>query len=286
MRRQIVFLMSGTPHLPYLVCSLYTLRRWYSGRVVIYAWPESYDFVAEIAKDHRLAVDEVYRRKPTYRKKNAQFIDKILLMQSLPGEVNLYLDADTTIEGSLTPIFDAAIDHGFAATQFCEWVSSGNIARHRIQRLRKFEGIDQSLVERTIDENWPSVNGGIFACRPDSPVLPLWYKWTMEAKGIFIADETVLHILQPKFAIPRDMITLRGGGRFNCSPKYKPKRLKPEDVVVWHFHGDSNVRPDNKSQLGHNLWWPVYCTCFARNIGGMAYWRRQISNKYMDRLEA
>ncbi|GAH14631.1 unnamed protein product, partial [marine sediment metagenome] len=100
--------MSGAAHLPYLVCSLKTLREHYDGEVIVHAWEESFPIVQEIAKDSRLQI-EARLREPAHRLKNAQFMDKIQLAMDQQGEADclLYLDADTTIHGSLQPLFDA-----------------------------------------------------------------------------------------------------------------------------------------------------------------------------------
>lgn len=287
MRKRIVYLMSHAAHMPYLVASLHTLRRWWTGEVAVYAWPESFEFVNRMAKDDRLAVTETRKRMPEYKGRNAQFLDKIRLMQSFnvgPG-LNLYLDADTTIHGYLGPLFKLAGDHGFVTTQFNDWMSTGGIPRNRIKRLRQFPEIDQALVERVLAEPWPSVNGGVFCCRPDSPVLPLWERWTVAALKVFIADEAVLHLMQPLFYPSGELVTMTGG-RFNCSPmRFQPKGLPDGDVVIRHYHGDSNVRPDNKSKKGFDLWWPIYQHCLKENVGGMADWRSEIKNKYLDRVE-
>ncbi len=283
MNRQIVYLMSGEAHLPYLVASLHTLRRWWDGSVTVYAWPESFDIVNRICYWKTLGIDAV-KREPRHRGRNAQFLDKIRLMQTLDPGANLYLDADTTIHGSLDPLFEPVWYRGFAATQFNDWLSTGGIPRNRIKRLRQFPKIDQRLVERVLAEPWPSVNGGVFCCRPDSPVLPLWERWTMEALSIFIADEAVLHLMQPRFGLTGSMTTVLGG-RFNCSPmRFQPKDLPDKDVAIRHYHGDSNVRY-SKSPRGCELWWPIYRECLRENVGGMAEWQGKVRNKYLDRLE-
>ncbi len=289
MNRRIVYLMSGAAHCPYLVASLYTLRRWWDGEVSVYAWPESYPIVRLIDEDRQLCIKPV-EREPRHRGRNAQFLDKIRLMQTLEPGVNLYLDADTTIHSPLDPLFEFGERFGFAATQFNNWLSTGSITRNRIRRLRKFPEIDQDLVEEVLTEPWPSVNGGVFCCSPDSPVIPLWERWTVEALSIFIADEAVLHLMQPRFAPHKKIITVLGG-RFNCSPmRFQPKDLPDEDVAIRHYHGDSNVRYNEaekkfKSEKGCKLWWPIYQECLQENVGGMAEWRGEVGNKYLDRLE-
>ena len=91
--RQITYLMSGAPHAPYLLVSLYTLRNHWQGDVVVYAWPESFDIVSRIAEDGRLGIQS-HIREPKLRKKdgvggNSQFLDKIDLTQTLDCDVSL-----------------------------------------------------------------------------------------------------------------------------------------------------------------------------------------------------
>lgn len=292
MKRRVVYLMSGRPHLPYLVVSLYTLRKHWDGPIYVYAWPESSSIVWEIANDGQLRLSTPVEREPKYRRKdgvrgNAQFLDKIALMQELPSGTNLYLDSDTIINGDLSPLFDKAEESGMCLTQFNDWFVRGGIVEKRVRHLIDREPVDQDAVQALLrDANWPSVNGGVFACRPDSPALPVWYDWTLACKDLFIADETTLHAIMAHFA-PQGKIKVLRGGAYNLSPKvkFRPEGLKDEDVVVFHFHGDSNVRP-NKSQFGYDLWWPVYQECLAKNVGGIAEWGPEVAaeNKHMRKL--
>jgi hypothetical protein len=283
-KRQIVYLMSGPAHLPYLVCSLWTLRRWWTGAVSVYAWPESWEYVRRIAGDGRLEIQH-FHREPAYRgKKNSQFLDKIRLMQQLDEcDENMYLDADTTVHREIYPLFSQVAERGFVATQFNDWMSDRRIITNRVERLKQFPFIDQGLVDEVLRGGWPSVNGGVFACRPDSPVLPLWERWTAEAISVFIADECVLHLMQPRFYEAGRIATLMGG-HFNCSPRFQPANLPDEDVRIWHYHGDSNVRP-GKAPKGCEIWRSIYKECVEKNIGGIAEWRGEVKNKYLDRLE-
>lgn len=287
MRDRIIYLMSWPAHLPYLLVSVHTLRQHYNGDIVIYAWPASFPIVDEIRRDKRLGIDRVVLREPTYMGKNDQFLDKIKLAQELKDEVDTvtYLDADTTIHGDLSILSNMARQYGFVATQFSGWVTNGNTIRGRISELRKFPEIDEKLIDQISIETWPSVNGGVWCACPESAVLEQWYQWTMIAKNLFIADEKVLHIMQPMFFPRQMMTTICGNGRYNCSAKFQPSDLPNEKVVVYHYHGDSNVRPQNKSQRGYDLWWPLYVECMKKNIGGIARWRKEVKNKWMDKLE-
>lgn len=275
--------MSGPAHLPYLVCSLWTLKDHTDGiPVVVYAWPESCGYVKKIAEDERLPISKVVSRSPEYRGKNSQFIDKILLMTELQDEVDsaVYLDADTTIHGSLLPLFKTAEKFGFAATQFNDWPTNTGMVKDRIKRLRAFPEIDPKWIDVVLNEAWPSVNGGVFACCPESPVLPLWLEWSYLARSIFISDETALHVILPRFT-PEKKIAVMAGGAFNCSHKFRPSELAKEDVIVYHYHGHSGPRPGKGAGIAHRFWWPIYQECLDKNVGGMSDWIGEIvSSEY------
>jgi len=282
MKREIFYLMSGPAHLPYLVVSLWTLKNHWRGDVIVHAWPESFNLLSIIAADKRLRVSKIYCREPEYRGKNSQFLDKMKVAQQSRADVALYLDADTTIHGSLNPLFEMAEDRGFTATQFCDWMTGGKIIRSRVRGLEAFGKIDKTLIDRATQERWPSVNGGVWATPPNSPVLPAWYEWTLAAKKTFIADEKVLHLMMLRFC-PDQMTVMCENGKYNCSPMYQSSKLTDEDVVIRHYHGDCNVRP-GKSWKGHDLWMPLFKKCLIEDVGGMDRWIDNVKNKFLRRL--
>ena len=281
MKREIIYLMSGPAHIPYLAVSLATLREHWYGPVRVFAWPESIDLVREIAKDERLQItvdlrEPVYRARRDERRqgKNDQFLAKIRLMRSLADvRLALYLDADTSVHGDLMPLFQLAEAYTFVATRFSSWTTAGGVVRARIERLREFPAIDRNCIEETLRLAWPSVNGGVFCCSPRSCVLETWERWTWEARHVFIADEAVLHVLQPLFE-PSGQMAVWPDGRFNCScnPKWMPEGLSEKDIVVWHYHGDSAVRPLKHGGYAHRRWWPLWLRCLAENLGNCREW--------------
>lgn len=290
MKREVVFLMSGNAHVPYLAVSLMTLREHWHGRVRVFAWPESIDLVRKIAEDERLDItaelsEPAYRAKRDEGRqgKNDQFIHKIKLVQSITdADLVLYLDADTSIHGDLMPLFRVARAHRFVAPRFSSWTTAGGAVRARIERLRKFPAINQDCVEEVLRLPWPSVNGGVFCCSPRSCVLKTWEQWTWEARHVFIADEAVLHVLQPLF-VPSGQMAVWPDGRFNCScnPKWMPEKMGEHEVVVWHYHGDSAVRSDKHGGNAYRRWWPLWQRCLAENIGGCQAWAPREGNGWL-----
>ena len=286
MSRTVFYLMSGAAHAPYLVVSLYTLRQFWDGPIELYCWPESVHIGEYIGADNRLDIT-VVERKPQYRRDdgiggNSQFLDKIDLTRKLTCDVSLYLDLDTSIHGDLIPLFEAAEEYGFAATQWNNWTTANGIAHKRVKELYNIQAIPNDLVDKIVNSKWPSVNGGVWAAQPKSPVLSMWHAWTLACRNLFIADERCLHVLQALFCPTKQMVTLCEEGRYNSSPRYQA--VPDDQVVVRHYHGDSNVRP-KKSQRGFELWWPLYLECRLKNIGGINDWRGLVENKYLDPLE-
>jgi len=279
---RVCYLMSGQPHLPYLTVSLWTLRQHYNGPVTVAAWPESIDLLRQIAQDKRLDI-AVQVRRPAIRGKNDQFMDKIAMAMDQDGPM-IYLDADTSIHAPIQPIFDRLEKFDFVSTQFCDWETSSPMIANRIQGLAEFEGIPSQLVEDFLLRSWPSVNGGVWGALPDSPILPHWLAYTEAAKRTFIADEKVLHLMLGVYAPSGKMTVMTDRGRWNCSPKYQPADLADEDVAIYHYHGDCNVRP-KKCVRGLSIWWPMYQECIENNVGGIQDWHTTVNNKWIRVIE-
>jgi hypothetical protein len=289
MNSNIIYVMSGPAHMPYLVASLWTLRKaGNDGLVTVHCWPESFGYARRISKDDRLNI-EVVEREPAVRRSdgvggNAQFLDKIQVAMMQQCDVVLYLDADTTIHGDLTPLMKSALDIGFCATQWNDWKTDRGHAHRRVKELRGIDAIPDEYVNMVVNSPYPSVNGGVWATVPSCPVLKTWYDWTLACGKLFISDERVLHLMMSRHA---ECVSVMTGGKWNCSPlrKFQPKYLKDEDVIVRHYHGDGNVRPNKqKESRGVELWMPIYEECMEENVGGIREWVKDVKNRYLAKL--
>lgn len=297
--------MSGKAHLPYLVVSLHTLRKHWTGPISVFAWGESFETAKQIANDRNLDV-AVYLRPTKYaHSKNGQFLDKIDLMTQLatssnPDQRYLYLDADTMPVGDLRGLMEGRPDSELLlTTRFNHWVVAGSVIRNRIQRLLSLDAplfLDGTkeqapsmsafahMLLHEDNANFPSVNGGVFSIRggmATANLLSLWKQWTLQAHeaGVFIPDETALHPLAFMHH-GRGEVGVSPPG-YNVSPKYcGDPALYPQGVFLWHFHGDSNVRP-KKSAYGFQLWWTPFLECLDKNVGDMKHWFRSTMNKWI-----
>jgi len=282
MTKRVFYLMSGSAHCPYLVTSLHSLRNTahFTGEVEVYAWPDSIELVSRIAEDLELGI-RVIEREPEYRGKNSQFLDKIRLAQSMEDGVNLYLDADTMPVQELDVLF-AEAENSFVATQFGNWVSNEGMPRKRVNRLTEY--FESDWLDAALMHPFPSPNGGVFAFTEQAgDLLAYWEQWTNRVKkNIFIADEACLHVMVAAF-LGKGLWC--SPGCWNSSPKHKV--CSDEEVKIWHFHGDSNVRRKDgkfKSQKGYDVWWPVFQECLDQNVGGVAEWCKSAGNSDINYL--
>ena len=240
--------------------------------------------MCHIARDKQLNIIPC-EHTPEYRGKNDQFLAKMRVMaQQEYGDqkfgAKLYLDADTTVHGPLDELFqplEGSYGKQFVATQFCNWTTNSNLIRNRIRPLLDREsGMPKDLIYKCLNESVTSVNGGIWACRPETYLLPLWYRWTWDARKVFIADEAVLHILC--LFDQTNIVTLHGG-KFNYSYKFLNFDLVRPHIV--HYHGNGCVRP-KKNPKGHNAWRRIYNACVHGNVGYLRDWQTRCPNKYLN----
>lgn len=283
MKTAVIFLMTGPSHLPNLCVSLMSLRNVWDGMVFVYAWEDSFEIAEKICKDHRInAVPVLCHPTHGYRGKNSQEISKIDLIQQIKDyDVVVYLDADLIIKKSIQPLIDATDNEsGSVITQFNSWSMRNGIPRGRVKRLLQFPEVDAEWVHESMKFQYPALNSGVFACRPDAPMLPEWGRWTEISRTIYISGESALHPISLKYKIP----VLRNGV-FNCSTKYQSPSLPDEDVAIWHFHGDSNTRY-NKSPRGVRMWYPEFEKIMDQNVGEIEDWINAIPNRFLVQLRA
>lgn len=263
MNSGVFYLLTGPGHGVRLVVSLASLRRHYSGPVIVYTTQaESHVIGALCAKDSRLQVE--HRKFPqAYRRKNAAFLTKLSLLEHVPFDVALHLDADTLIAGDISPLFAGAATSQFAATQFSDWKSTTRNVRRRIENWRTVRQSEfspaawEDLIDSALEPH-PAVNGGVFAYRRDAEILDPWYRLAVLGKRTFICDEIALQILIHRY---RHTIL---DCRWNCSPIYGKRT---EDARIWHMHGEKHLRPEALPR-----WWPAYQQCVEDNIANLAEW--------------
>lgn len=280
---KVFYLISGPSHLPYLVTSIWSLRTkaQFTGEVVVFAWPESSLAAKVMSLDKSLGITLV-ARTPRGVGHNSTFLEKIHLMQEFAGEQGaVFIDADTLPVQPIDHLFDVLYFSKMVAVQFSDWTTQKRLIKNRLMKLA---GVEECRVDltRCFDDNIPSINNGVLACKGDSKCLARWASLTAQVCGtVFIPDEVCLHPIVASDDFKEEGVILYGDSGFNTSPKYQHPDLQDKDVRIWHFHGDSNVRPV-KSIRGFELWWPSWEACLNNNVGNSREWFVPQLNKWMN----
>lgn len=272
MSRGVIYLLTGAAHAARMVVSLWNLRKRNTDLpVTVYTTTKESHLVAQHCigdsrlgnVNHRITTELAIR-------KNRQFITKVHLLPVSPYDVVLYLDCDTLPIADVSPVLDAAEQYGFAATQFCNWVTTGSKITKRLTSLVDCIDDDNQIkqsAERQRDDclshPYPSVNGGVFATRRDAPILLEWYRLAMAGRRSFICDESALHL------VLRDHEhTIMEGGHWNCSGHLGGEVEKTGPVNIWHFHGEKHIKRDSSREI----WLPAFTECWDLDVAGIRSW--------------
>lgn len=286
MKRAVVYYITNPQHLPYLVVSANSLRRFWGGEIIVGMWPESLYTATMDLTNSSLKFNIQKDNHCEDGRKNEQELCKIRFLDRVKELCDecIYLDADTLIVQDISRLFDEIEDSPgakFVATQFGDWDMTVPFAHGRVSRMLGNSQVNQDSVERALDPSAPSVNSGVLATRAGEDLLKTWYKYTWATRMYPIAGEAALHV-----AVAEHVAQVLLGGEYNCSTtRFRNRHLNDEDVKIWHFHGGTGMRPD-KSPKGFEIWWPEYQKVLADNVAGIQSWRRLCRNKYLDKLES
>ncbi len=280
MSRGLIYLLTGPAHAARMVVSLWNLRKHNPDLpVTIYTTHDVSRGVALCCiTDDRLGDIQIRQTTELAIKKNRQFITKVHLCPIAPYDTFIYLDCDTLPMADVSPLLDAAEEHEFCATQFCNWVTTGPKIQSRLNNLHDCvlehnqlvvtnveypeDDLDRMLARCSdIERPLPSVNGGIFATQRNSPLLRDWYNLSMAGRRGFICDESALHLV-----LTSHRSTVLEGGQWNCSGHLGGEIEGP--IKIWHFHGEKHIKREASKQI----WLPAFEEVWEENIADIQSW--------------
>ncbi len=291
--RGVVYLLSGTSCAERLAVSLYTLRQQTDIPVTIMVTGDDDLEVAEtIARDDDSAIDvQQFTPAVCQHKRHRAYVQKTLVPAHTPYEHTLFLDADTAVVGS----FEEFFAYDWCVTSYSDWQTKGRkIAgrcgwwRDRVKgkHIQIDEMVDRCLADEVVvtesgdgkvawrlagdgehvtTQGYPALNTGVFSFKKGCPLGDRWHKMTLAGEGTHMTDEIAMQLLYP-FATECEVGVL--DDRFNHSFIHG---RHPEDVRVWHFHGQKHL----KRKEGRQLWEPFFQQAFNADFGGLKSWAGQ-----------
>jgi hypothetical protein len=245
----VIYYNSGTSYLVRLLVSLYSLRKYYSGPIMVLSDKnEISKEVSRCLKTDYLEVDlgsKKYLTKPQFNKYS-------------PYENTLHIDSDTLILKDPSKLFNSISLHELVVPQFFNWTTKTGIIRRRIEQ---WQNICPEYVEYNLRNIFPAINCGIIGWSDKTTIFEEWSSLAQCGKNNFIPDEISLQLLLPYY--PHKVIS----HDFNCSCKYD---TITSDTYIIHYHGQKHCReglPFNGA-----LWHKTYSEILNQNIANIKDW--------------
>jgi len=251
----IVYYNSGMSCLIRMVVSMFSLRQVYDGDILLY-YPKrdvnvqtfAIKTCERIAEHFDCGIQVLDLDVPPG--KNLVFLERTKYHTVTPFDVSVSLDSDTVVlSPRIIEFIATAKEHEFSIAHFANWGTQGGVVSKRIKYWNQHH---PNLVGPALDYG-SAINCGCFGFRKDSQIMKVWYDRAVVGRESFIADETCMQLLLPKY--PHKLLE----SAFNCSCKYDDKIDDPAYPVVVHFHGKKHCRfSDEGFPLHHSLIWLYY----------------------------
>jgi len=277
MKKTVVYLTTKHADLPNLLVSLYSLRRWWEGDIIVYSYPEVLHIVREIAVDKRLAFD-YQRYEPVYIGTSGEEMSQQHVAMSVDSDYLVFLSNSTLVRGHIHDLFDSCLK-GFAATQSHQQWTTDKEYQSAAVALLAVKDIDDCLVHKCLSTGSPRVRTGVFGCMPSSNILRRWNDLTSLAKDIPNADSLTLQLLMLDNKNEVNILS----SNWNSDPVTRKDNL--DDVVIWNFDNDSQSRP-NICPKAVSIWYPLWESCRMTNVGFVNNWIDQVLpyTKYLSQI--
>lgn len=211
MTKGVVYVVVGNKHTDLFESSLWTLLKHWDGGIAVLT-----DNVAPLSRfSSVVALIQV----PLPALKNPAFTIKSWVPRLSPFDQTIFLDADTLVDGDLTPLLP--LEDELVLT--CHPKSTQDSDRLKLLVTGGYAHPD--VISRLIVTKRPSVNTGVFAVPKTSKVGPEWERVSPLLDTQYSKDETALQLLLGKY--PHRW----AGTEFNRMPWEEPHT---PSAIVWH----------------------------------------------------
>ena len=257
MDKEVAYLYTGGTIWTRLLVSLWSLRKHWNGRVVVYcATRDEYDSLSDVSR----ALD---LRRVNLDRSDAQggaSLGKLLVIERQEANT-LYLDCDTLIAGDLIALFNGPL------------VLTYNNGKHIASRTRRhlldeFAGRCQSvdyLIARQLELNPQMVNAGVWSFDPrESSVRGLASIALQLAFGASPLPQYRLCEMGMQLLTGTGIEHALLGQRWNHPPR--DTGIPRGDIRVWHYTGSKHC----KHRDTFPEWADACLATYDENVGGLA----------------
>ena len=259
MTKTVLYYNRGNKCCLRLVVSLYTLRKVYTGNILIILEGEQPKWFLKVLEKFNVET----KKLPDSKTKNTLNVKSSLWRYS-DYDLTMFMDSDTVVLRPIDAYFTLIQQHGFVTGKFANWVTDGSKIKSRIQQWSKV------LPKETINgaiKYGVAINTGINGWVKDNQMLEKWEN--MCALGATkkcsdrVADEIACQIL-----LHSNAHTL-AGVEWGTSVKYG---IETPITKIIHYHGQKHV--ENFSMCKY--WKSAYMEMVRKGI-------LEEGNRYEDR---
>ncbi len=259
MTREVAYLYCGGKMWPRLIVSLWTLRKHWEGAVRVYcATEKDVDWIGQTCAE--LGCETVLMEAPEASGSSPR--GKLALTQNVVAENIVYIDADTVVEGDISPMFG----YPLALTSHGDWTTKGRRVREQLVSYRGYSDLLDPLIALQLEGEYPHINAGTFGFVGGCPQIRLWQEVVGEVVRVIKAHPE--QFTKDKTFVPADtafqLITSQVrhivlDDRYNCCCRHG---LHWDDPIVRHYCGRRHGRNDPH-------WRNAFLECRERNLGGI-----------------
>lgn len=246
----ITFFNFGGSCVARLLVALHSLRKHYSGPIVIFL-AKGDRFNEACAEDIRQFAEIQWFDLEAIAKKNMKCVIKPTLFEMSPFDATLMMDGDMLFQGDPSELFAPLVEKGFLLTKFSTWNTDGDKMRARIEKFKgTFSETEWGIIssQDVSRGKMPAVNIGVMGFSKGHPhyltTLESWKKLTLQVAGQHMADEHAAQVLYP--LVPCALV----GPEWNQSCVY-PSDKDYSKAKVIHYHGCKESEPNRASS---RLW--------------------------------
>jgi hypothetical protein len=189
----VIYFNRGTKCYIRLLTSIFSLRKHYSGSVVLLQEGDLHPTIFNVLAQMQVEV------RPLPESPQSILERKASLWREMREDYAIFLDSDTIIQGGLDEFWGWIKKYGFVVTQFMNWTTTGSPLRTRIEQ---WTPMVPDLIQPALAYG-KAINSGVQGWYKNAAILPAYEQLTQRGLAArynrLVADEVALQLLLPKY---------------------------------------------------------------------------------------
>lgn len=238
----VLYYNHGERCLVRLLVSLHTLRRHYTGPVVIAAEGTPPEWFRDMAG--KLQAELI----PAPASDEYGLMKKSRIWKVSPFEHTLFLDADTVVRAPVDQLIEWTKEHGCVQTRFNDWHTHRGRMRKRIEQWR---AVDAKLTDAALAYG-KAINTGVQGWTKGDPILPAYEELTARGLAVRGISRKTLDEIAMQLLLPHHRHYL-AASEWNCGGQHG----EGAKAKIIHYHGHKHCRRGPNGDIWKAEFWEL-----------------------------